>query len=981
LLRRSAFAFNGHDHLSFNFVYDPVAANGCRSIVLSRPVARLTPFAPAAIILILTLAFFYKLAFTDHILARGDTFAYFYPYWQARDAALSAGHFPLWTPNLFMGVPLLANSQLGTFYPPNWWVMRLPPPDAVRVSILLHVAWGMGGAYLLARGALSLDVIPSLMAAALFALGGHVSAHVEQINQLQGLSWMPWLFLLLDRAQATPLRFTPLLGMALALQFLSGHTQTVFITGLGLAVYGLLTRPLRSMGILLAAGIIALLLALPQLIPTLEMTQVSNRRTGFNQNQATAFSFSPFVLGRGLLPSYEGAIFGEYIAYVGVIGLGLAVLGLFSPTPNPSHHIGGALPDSRGDTLAANRGRFHWISRRPPKRIVWTVIGIVGVLLAFGVYNPLYWWLASLPGFNLFRVPARWLALLALSASMLAGLGLQTLMVMPRRVVVPILAAIIVIIGGLAAGSTLATRTPELVPMSAPTSASFLAWGLALVALVGLIMAASAAGWARRIVSILVLVASLVELFAAAQTLPYNDLTTPEAFDARRFTINQLLAYGEGQPAPGRVLSISNLYFDPGDRTALEQRYAAMGLSESAVRNAFNAIKMKETLAANLPLIWDIQSVDGFDGGLLPTAYYTAFTSMLLPPDSLRTIDGRLREILAREECRGACLPDQRWLNLTNTRYLITDKIYDVWYQDVAYDTQFEADLAAGEALVIDDVPRFEADAVYVLYQCVEESCPVPSVTLADGGGGDELLGAADEDAVDEYRLVRLHAPDARTWSAVEMRSTAPMRVGAVTLVDTRTGDFVQLMIGAWRRILSSDIKLYENETVLPRAFVVHDAYRVSDHEWGTEDAISIMKNATFDPSRTVILAVPPSADLPIHQPGEADDHSNAEITAYTDERIEVHVNTSAAGHLVLTDAYYPGWTATVNGEPTQLSRADVMFRAVAVPAGESAIVFEYHPAWWPIAQIVGLAAWGLITLLAGAAMVRRRGRSSMLTD
>ncbi|MBZ0275461.1 MAG: YfhO family protein, partial [Anaerolineae bacterium] len=74
---------------------------------------------------------------------------------------------------------------------------------------------------------------------------------------------------------------------------------------------------------------------------------------------------------------------------------------------------------------------------------------------------------------------------------------------------------------------------------------------------------------------------------------------------------------------------------------------------------------------------------------------------------------------------------------------------------------------------------------------------------------------------------------------------------------------------------------------------------------------------------------------------------------------------------LVLTDAYYPGWTATVNGQPAQVEKADGMFRAVAVPAGVSTVVFEYHPGWWPGILIAGGAAWLLV--LVALVVLRRR--------
>src|SRR5215470_9381951 len=101
------------------------------------------------------------------ILGRGDVYSYFYPYWSARSAAFMSGHVPLWSPNVFMGVPLLANSQLGTFYPPNWLVTPLSTPDAITVSLLAHIFWAMLGVYVLTRRTLGLDRTAALLAGAL----------------------------------------------------------------------------------------------------------------------------------------------------------------------------------------------------------------------------------------------------------------------------------------------------------------------------------------------------------------------------------------------------------------------------------------------------------------------------------------------------------------------------------------------------------------------------------------------------------------------------------------------------------------------------------------------------------------------------------------------------------------------------------------------------------------------------------------------
>ena len=568
---------------------------------------RLRRHWPILILLALTLLFFHRLAFTGLILARGDTYNYFYPYWAARNTALMQGQLPLWSPEVFMGVPLLANPQLGTFYPPNWLVAPLSPPDGIRLSILLHIFWALLGAYLLARRFLP-DAIPALAAAVVFGLGGYVGAHVEQINQLQGLSWLPWLLFIYDRATERPFRFVPLLGMALALQFLSGHTQTVFISVVGLGIFAVLTSPLNPLSIngegtfvappihvapplcvrrggrgvrcflrapllLVLAGLIALPLIVPQLIPTMELTAVSNRSGGLTFNEATSFSFNPLVIGRGLLPGYDGVLFGEFVAYIGIIGLGLALIGTLIPR------------DSK-------------LSRQ---RVVWGIIALIGLALALGEFNPLYPLLLRLPGFSLFRVPARWLALFALGAAILAGIGLQTLLhtdYRPRRWHGTIVMIALVVL----AVSTLFTPQEEVIGPAAPTLNTWIGWALALTILASVYLIRSRFP-ERHGVALLVL-GLMIELFFASGVQTYNIVLPPETYSGQRFTISQLLAY-QNQTAdqpPGRLLSISELLFDPGDKAALERRYQQFGLPPLAVRIGLVATKRKEIVAPNLPL-------------------------------------------------------------------------------------------------------------------------------------------------------------------------------------------------------------------------------------------------------------------------------------------------------------------------------------------------------------------------------------------
>jgi hypothetical protein len=875
-----------------------------------------------------TLVFFERLAFTDLILARGDTFAYFYPYWTARDAALRAGTLPMWSPDLFMGVPLLANSQLGTFYPPNWLTLALSAPDAVRVSLLLHVGFAWLGVYALARRALSVERLPAVVAASLFAFGGYFSGRAEQINQVQGLAWMPWLFVTLD-AGLRSRSLLPWLALAVgvALQCFTGHTQTVFISAVGMGVYALCAGQgargrLRGVLLLALAGGLALLLALPQLAPTLALSSISNRGGGLTPNQATAFSFSPFVMGRGLLPNYDATapIFAEYIAYLGVIGVGLAVTG----------------------ALAV---------RRVPRAWAWLALALIGLALAFGLYNPLYWSLASLPGFNLFRVPARWLALFALGAALLAAVGLHVWSHMAGRRRSVALATAALVVGLALAAWLLTSRNPDGTPTTAPTPITMVGWGVGLMAALALLWRARAS----RLPAALL----LLELLIAGRAQPYNHPTTPEVYAAPRFSAAQLRALQAEQLPPGRLLSISQAYFDPGDKAALEARFAAQGLSETAIPTALLNVKLQEILAPNLPLAWGIPTVDGFDGGVLPTAYYTAFSALLLAPDALRTVDGRLREGLALESCGGACLPDQRWLNLTDTRYLLLDKVFDLWRGGVAYDTGIEVTPGAGETVAFENVQWFEADTVDVLYRCVENAVCAPPL-LADAA---EIA----REPLERYQWIRYALPEAVVLPAVTLTTDGGTRVRALTLVDRRTAsdeaapDFQQLAPQPWTRILSSDIKLYENAAVLPRAFVVYDALAVPDSALGTETALDRMRDPAFDPRQTLILHT--DAPLDALQAGAG----SAAFRSYAPTEVLIDVQTDQPGWLFVSEAYAPGWTAHVNGQDAPLLRAHIMFRAVPVPAGESRVALRYAET---IPVIPSVLAW-LGVLLAAAIAVR----------
>jgi hypothetical protein len=850
-----------------------------------------------------------------------------------------------------MGVPLLANPQIGTFYPLNWLLSGLRAPDAVRISIVPHLLLAACGMYALFRQLMPASRPAALSAALIFAFGGTLGAHVEQINQLQGLAFLPWLLLIFERMLRAPrpLVWGVLLAMLWALQIFTGHTQTVFTSGVGLGVWALgsalfvadsaaiarLRAMLRALLLLAVVALATLLLALPQLLPTLELTGMSNRGGGFSAQQATAFSLPPQYLPRALLPGYDGLLFGEYVAYSGVIALGLAVFAAWIAL--------------RGQDASARRAR------------VWVLLAVVGLLLAFGRFNPLYWLLAELPGFDLFRVPARWMALVAVALALLAGSGvarLQTQRISNKLSV----AIVLLLLGWIGAARLLPVQQEDIVGAAVPGLFVVGLWLLALVALLLLFVLAQ-----RRLIAVAALLLIALELVAASQSMPYNDLAPREVYLGQRFTISQMLAYQQAESSAGRMLAISQLYFDPGDLATLQARYARDGLDDAALHTAFTAIKKQEMLFPNLGLTWHIPTIDGFEGGILPTIYYSQLTSLLLPETSLRSVDGRLGEMLALPACRGACIPDERWLELTATRYIITDKVYDSWQDGVAYDTALPLHLSAGERVRLDALlPDFYATELRVLFTASDDSDQAAaSVQLEYATAAPvqaELMSQPPADAVRVDGLLLATIAVQGRASAIEITAQQPLTIHAMTLVDTRSGDFVQLAL-RYPRILSSDIKIYERASA-ERAALVQQITLLPDSWQGHEDALIAMRAPDFDPAQAAVIH---GENLPLT--GGA-----GQVTLLADDGtdLELLVEADADSWLIVRDAWYPGWKATINEQPATIYRANVMFRALRVPAGTSHIRFSFEPDLWFAAIMIGACCW-LLALLSLAALVRRK--------
>lgn len=131
----------------------------------------------------------------------------------------------------------------------------------------------------------------------------------------------------------------------------------------------------------------------------------------------------------------------------------------------------------------------------------------------------------------------------------------------------------------------------------------------------------------------------------------------------------------------------------------------------------------------------------------------------------------------------------------------------------------------------------------------------------------------------------------------------------------------------------TADAYVYENPRALPRAFLVGN--------WQRVDFAELIRDGwpELDPRRTVLLEQAPAESLPPTEPV-----GTARIVHYGNTEVTIETNSPAAALLVLTDVWHPWWRGDVDGTHAQILKADVLFRAVAVPAGRHVVRFSFHP-------------------------------------
>lgn len=343
-------------------------------------------------------------------------------------------HLPLWNPYMFAGMPFLADIQTQVFYPLNWlfaFIGNLNQNHVfwlVELKCILHLLLGAVGFYTLMRE-LKLSRYSGFIAGLTFGFSGFMVLHIIHLTIISTFAWFPLILLFFYRTIShRRLRDASATALVLGLSNLAGHPQMSLHIVYALFLLFLLYLAFNwrrelpyvvktHLPLFFFAIFLGFALSACAYLPAYRYS-ISTVRETMSYAEATETSLPPWFLITFIIPKFFGSIAGgdietvpfwgdqthytywETCLYVGIVSLILAGIGIFF-----------------------SRNKLRW---------QFFILAIIALIFALGKFTPLYRLAFNFfPGFNRFRIPARFVDLFTIAIAFLAGLGMEVLVQPP----------------------------------------------------------------------------------------------------------------------------------------------------------------------------------------------------------------------------------------------------------------------------------------------------------------------------------------------------------------------------------------------------------------------------------------------------------------------------------------------------------------------------------------------------------------------
>jgi hypothetical protein len=929
-----------------------------------------------AVLALLPPVYFYPAVFGQVLLAPGDGWSQNFGVRVLIGRMLADGTLPLWNPYIFAGTPLLASIYPGALYPPNWLFAVFKPGVAMNLVVITTYHLALIGTYLFGRR-IRMTRTGALVAGVAFTFGGYMIGHLGHTSRIAAAAWLPWMLLAVEGlcesgSWRAAWRWVGLGAACVALQLFAGEPQMNCYAGIVVGAYALCSLfarvegrgRLRFAAALVAIAVCGVLLSMIQLMPERELLQ-HGERAQISYEYFSGYSLPPrhvvtlvfpYFFGGAVLPPYNPHhYFGEssFIEACGYVGLPTLLLAFVA-------------------ACGAWRAKQTWF---------WLGMALLALTLAFGDYLPfgLNRLLYHVPVYNLFRAVGRHLYEFTFALAILAGLGASYMATAERRARRGTLIKATAALGAAVVGTAALYRfflRDFKTSKPIPAHLGYLTNAEALIPLTCFALSVAAVWlYARRgglpaagiLVAVLLADLMAVGHFAEWRASPYS-LT-------RRVREAPAVNY-----IKGRERDLSSFRTVSQTTSLLTPNYDLLNLP-------------------NVSIARGLHSLNGYDAMRLPRVATVA---------GEMTIDGLVQDLKTFG-------PADQGLNLLNVKYLLRERRFEagaafdgVRLSDASLNLQFSPQshltIAAGP------VAATEIAIVSTMAHSTHlaDGTPVAAITLHTKTGQTvrlELQAGRDtsEWAYDraEVRAAAKHrrARVAESWPVISesgnfeghrywarlpfaraeiarvdfdyIAADANLVIGKVSLYDAETGqsfplDGINLPPERWRKLESfGQVDVYENLQALPRAWFVRRVAAATSAEVlrAVKDG-RLSDGSKFNPAEVALLEKEDFGGRPVKLPpvGETS-AAAARITSYEPQRIVLETRNPQSGFLVLSEVYYRGWEAWVDGKRVPVERVNYALRGLPIPPGEHRVEMAFRAPSFRTGAIY--SALGLLALLA----------------
>jgi hypothetical protein len=844
------------------------------------------------------------------------------PNYLLTEKIIAGGNLPLWNPYLGLGCPLWADSQVLAFSPITWLQAPFASLRLYNLLMVFHVWVGCICAYIFAR-LLRISPLGSLLSSISYAFCPNL-LYMFEWNRCQSAFFpMPFLgFALLWRREDTG----SIVACAILCTFLvvSGHViPTFFAITLASCMYFALTcllpRNQPGKGIKTAlpgalknfayTGFLTILLSAPFVVPFIDTLRASDT---FKSSQ----SYVRYIVhASALLPSLLFPFHGAGSLYPGAVSIVLAVSAF----------------------LIAKRNRV--------------LVGIFSVLALLaiciltrpGPFDLLF----QLPYLSWFMVVYA-LPALILSIAVLAGLGFDALLEEDSKIrpAIFIVAAAAMAISmpflfrSLHLTGSLTHLNDWVTTMSVNSSLRVRELVLLVLTVILVMVLSKHPSKSRKVVAIGLIGLNVVSLgLIIRKSLPARPVFNYEELEPIGFLKSEkrrVLSMGRHVLVPNtsQIFSVSNLVsFMPTHPRGVLAYLRALGITIEGVGQYAERPLTKLVDVASVKFAVASEPVLSTDDKLPVPVYFdkgVSFGSQVKLLGYALSVDAGNLDVVGRLAWNG-----RNFRAVSKFFYvpmLVKEDGGLLWIGDRHSLTGAQnPDNSAWETVISAAIPKS--------LQAGQAVCLILQVVDSNTG---QLVEPKDVPAGMQLQTVP---------KSLLLKRFAVPEQGPTPASSQRHFKFV-------KETAPEMVRVYENTGCLPQAYLVTKTRFVGS----IEEAIEEMLKSDFDPHSEAFIEAEP--DLKVGESTASENLVEAKVSRPSVNEVLAEVEASKPSLLVLTDVFFPGWRAEVDGKDAKVYRANAVFRGVKVEAGRHKVRFIFDPIDLKIGFALFVLGLGAIVLL-----------------